>query len=191
MDRVKRQGYGLLICIIGAVCCILIMIHPVHAQTELVSEPVTTHYGSFELGQITNAPSLRFGQSRESVIRALKEPLHITTLEFPNIHNPDVKDRLYTLVYKGVEVEIYEATQSGTEFLWSVVLTRDMPQITYGIRMGDSPERIESLLGPPEETTTDTSTYQYSEADSSGTNTLTFTFKKKSLVKICWEYFLD
>jgi len=191
MDRVKKQGHRLLVGIIGTICFMLLLIHPVHGQTEGAEEPVPSHSGNATIGQLINAPARQFGQSRESVIRALQEPLHIATVEFPNIYNPDVMDRIYKLVYKGVEVEIYAVPQTGTEFLWSVALTRDMPEITYGIHMGDAPEAIEGLLGMPEERTTETCTYRYGESNNSGTDTLTFTFEKKSLVEICWEYFLD
>ena len=185
----KMTGPRLLISTICMACSILIL--PIHSQAQELSEPVTTHYGSFETGRVMNAPLLQFGQSRKSVIRVLKKPAYISTVEFPNIHNPDVLDRIYKLVYKDVEVEIYEATQSGTEFLWSVVLTRNMSRITYGIRMGASPEEIERLLGSPEEKRKDTYIYPYMEENDSGPDTLIFTVKKKALVKICWEYFLD
>ena len=191
MDRVKKQGHRLLVGTIGTICFMLLLIHPVHGQTEGAEEPVPSYSGNATIGQLINAPARQFGQSRASVIRALQKPLHIATVEFPNIHNPNVMDRIYKLVYTGLEVEIYEAPQTGMEFLWSVVLTRDMPHITDGIRMGDTPETIEGVLGIPDEETTDIYTYRYGESDNSGTDTLTFTFEKGSLVEICWEYFLD
>lgn len=124
------------------------------------------------------------GNTVEEIRSNLGNPLKIEENYGRNLHNPDITDKLITLYYDGMKIEIYRASYDKKEVLISVEIASDKHAIDYGLNVGVAKQKVIDTLGDPSSTEGNEMIYQL-EMD-----TIRFTIQKDRVRKICWLSFL-
>ncbi len=101
-----------------------------------------------QVANLVEIPAKKFGTSRSSVKAVLGAPLEIRTEEISNIHYPSQKDQIHTLIYKGLDVLIYDAVKYKKEMLFCVRMTANQPGILPAL-IGQDDKSIKSTFGEP------------------------------------------
>ncbi len=100
-----------------------------------------------------------FGQDRESVVKALGNPVKSTSEKHPNRHEEGVEDTLETLEYEGLALTL--ATTGSHQKHWALVLICDSDRYALrGVRVGDPVGKVLEALGDPDEKTPEKVVYE-------------------------------
>jgi hypothetical protein len=128
------------------------------------------------------------GERKAEIIRNLGRPVRIDTQAVANRHRPEVEDTTYTLVYDGLEVCIYDATQAAKEILTRLTLTDPRYPTRWDLGVGASAERVVRVLGEPGRRSEDKLIY---EAGEPVPDQLTFFLEGGSVKKVEWHFYID
>lgn len=85
---------------------------------------------------LCEAPDKLLGNTRESVIRYLGQPVSQDVMVLPNRHMPNVQDRRVTLYYPGLDVLIHEVPEYKSSFLAQLTLKQNYPVLFRDIAIG-------------------------------------------------------
>ncbi len=126
----------------------------------------------------------RLGETKNEIIQNLGEPLKIVENSIISRHRPDISDKLYDLIYDGLETRIYYATADEKELVLRILIKNEKFKVKYGLNIGVTEEYIIGVLGPPSFKEKDL--YEFN--DSNGFAKLRFYFDSSSLIKIEWNF---
>lgn len=125
------------------------------------------------------------GETKTEIIKNLGAPKEITETTITSRYRPDVNDKLFDLIYNGIETRIYHATADEKELVLRIIIESDQFKVKYGLNIGAGAEYVSGVLGEPPVKETDL--YEYN--DSNGFAKLRFYFDSNKLVKkIEWNF---
>ncbi len=159
--------------------------NPASPSNDFITED---NHGNPNLKTLIQAPLERLGQSRDGIIQQLGDPLKTDVEMFPNRHDPSITDYYYYLEYNGIEIVIVH-TGFDKEIVARVVLEKDFPELTLGIRQGNSQTQVKAFLPHPYRESKEILEYWYEYEE--GPDIIRFYFKDEALIKIIWDYFID
>ena len=93
----------------------------------------------------------QFGTREPRINTALGTPDSVQLTPVRNRHDSTQTDTIVRLYYPGVTLDLYRVTQSGTDLLWHLVLSRQGAKRPLGVGIGSTREQLEAVLGPPTE----------------------------------------
>ncbi len=126
----------------------------------------------------------RFGETKNDIIKNLGEPIKVIEKPIISRHRLDVSDKLYDLVYDGLEVRIYHVTSDEKELVLRILIENEKYKVKYGLNIGVTEEYVIGTLGQPSIKEKDF----YEFYDSNGFAKLRFYFKSNILSKIEWNF---
>lgn len=126
----------------------------------------------------------QFGETKNDIIKNLGEPIKVIEKPITSRHRLDVSDKLYDLIYDGLEARIYHVTTDEKELVLRILIENEKYKIKYGLNIGVTEEYVIGALGSP--STREKDYYEY--YDSNGFAKLRFYFKTNTLSKIEWNF---
>jgi hypothetical protein len=126
----------------------------------------------------------RFGETKSDIIGNLGQPIEIVEKPITSRHRLDVSDKLYDLVYDGLQARIYHVTSDDKELVLRILIKNEKYKVKYGLNIGVSEEYVIGVLGPPPIKEND----YYEFYDSNGFAKLRFYFKSNMLSEIEWNF---
>ncbi|MGE5605784.1 MAG: hypothetical protein ACM3YE_08850 [Bacteroidota bacterium] len=126
----------------------------------------------------------QFGETKSDIIKNLGEPLKIVEKPITSRHRLDVSDKLYDLIYDGLEARIYHVTSDEKELVLRILIENEKYKVKYGLNIGITEEYVVGILGPPSVKEKDF----YEFYDSNGFAKLRFYFESNRLSKIEWNF---
>ncbi len=130
-----------------------------------------------------------FGGSSHDVLKKLGNPKEITEKKTENIHVRDAEETVLKMHYPGVTFSFLKENDLHKEFLIEAELTGKEFELSWGVRIGISRERLLEIFGEPKERLEKNSICRY--ADFESLNWVDFYFTGDSLSKIHWIFYLD
>jgi len=124
------------------------------------------------------------GETKTEIIKNLGAPQEIIETTIASRYRPDVNDKLFDLIYKGIETRIYQATADDKELVLRIIIESDQFKVKYGLNIGAGAEYVSGVLGEPP--VKEANLYEYN--DSNGFAKLRFYFSSNKLVKIEWNF---
>ena len=128
--------------------------------------------------------------TKAALMRRLGPPDRVTTEPVRNAYALNRTDTVRTLIYRGVEAMLYEATQSGQTFLIRLVLTSRRYRSPEGLRVGMRQVQVINRIGPPSERDAATGELIYAERASMPT-ALILTVRRGRVTQIAWEFYFS
>lgn len=95
------------------------------------------------------APQKYLGQTSSAIISKLGKPLKQSEEPIKNTHDPAVIDYIHTLSYDGLKLTTYEVRKWGKEYLLSVELEKNYPQVSQGLEIGMTEGELKRKVGTP------------------------------------------
>jgi hypothetical protein len=129
-----------------------------------------------------------FGESKESVYKALGKPLREKVEEFPNRHDETQKDFHRTFNYSGVTIVLHETPSIGKTYHENTTVSRSGGDLVRKIWDLWTIGRVEKELGPPDKSTNNELIYS---CDTESGWDLTIKFKGKNVVQVEWNEPVD
>ncbi len=155
------------------------------ANSQEVLPQKQERHDSFILNEIKKS----FGDSSHEVLKKLGKPKKIIEKKTENIHVRDAEETVFKMIYPGVTFIFLKDNDLHKEFLVEAELTGKEFELSWGVRIGISRERLIEIFGEPKERLEKNSIYRY--ADFESLNWVDFYFKGDSLTKIHWVFYLD
>ena len=137
-----------------------------------------------QISDLVEMPAKIFGRSRSSVQAKLGPPIEIKTEQISNTHNPRQTDQIHTLVYKGLEVLIYDAVLYKKEMLFCVRMTVNHPGVLPEL-IGQDEKTIKGTFGDP--TRVKEKTFEYDIGD----ERVQIEFNNEHVVAVQWNLYVD
>lgn len=151
--------------------------------SEFLTSEISNHQQRID-EVIYEGLDFRLGETKNDIIKNLGEPLKIIEKSITSRYRPDYCDKLYDLIYDGLEARIYHATTDEKELVLRILIEKEKYKIKYGLNIGVTEEYIIGALGPP--SIKEKNLYEYN--DSNGFAKLRFYFDSNSLIKIEWNF---
>jgi hypothetical protein len=151
--------------------------------SEFITSEISNHQQRID-EVIYEGLDFRFGETKNDIIENLGEPIKIIEKPVTSRHRLDVSDKLYDLVFDGLEARIYHVTSDEKELVLRILIENAKYKVKYGINIGVTEEYVVGVLGPPSIREKDF--YEY--YDSNGFAKLRFHFKTNTLFKIEWNF---
>jgi hypothetical protein len=137
---------------------------------------------------IANGLSLP-GSRKTEIIANLGNPDSISARALQNLHNPEVTDSVFILIYKNLKVGIYHAGFDGREFIIGALVAENRYLKHTDLGIGAAAATVESILGKPHEA--DDSTYVYSCGDCPIEDKVRFHLSHNLITKVEFSYGVD
>ena len=131
----------------------------------------------------------RFGGTLQIVQKNLGEAQKIVEKKTENIHVRDVEETVLQVHYSGITFVFLKENDLHKEFLVEAVLTGKDYDLSWGVRIGISPEKLIEIFGEPNRRLEKNSVYRYLDFES--LNWVDFCFEGNSLFKIHWIFYVD
>jgi hypothetical protein len=146
-----------------------------------------------KVNALINMPIKHFGNSRSSVQAKLGAPSNVKTEPFTNWHNPEQIDYIHTLHYPGLDIMLYDVAAYQKEFLISVRMTKNYPDL-FPTLIGKNKKNIESMLGPPH--IRDVTVFKYFqqmdvESLIDGEDEVKIEFQNSIVKAVQWYFYID
>lgn len=126
-----------------------------------------------------------------SILDRLGEPQRVTREPVENRHVPGQTDTLRTLVFDGLEMEVYAVT-GGKEILQEVRVTGEGYETAEGLGVGSSRAAVRDVLGTPARTEGATVTYEIASGPDDPTSTqLHIRYDGDRVASMVWSYYVD
>lgn len=126
----------------------------------------------------------RLGETKNDIVNNLGEPLEIIEKSVTSRLRFDLTDKLYDLIYEGLEARIYHAVMDEKELVLRIIIKDGKYKVKYGLNIGVTGEYVQEILGPPAIKQNDL--YEY--YDSNGFARLRFYLEDNSLTMIEWSF---
>ncbi len=126
----------------------------------------------------------RLGETKNDIINNLGKPLNIIEKSVTSRLRLELNDKLYDLIYDGLQARIYHATADEKELVLRILIENEKYKVKYGLNIGVNEEFVLGVLGPP--ATEQKELYEY--YDSNGFAKLRFYFSINKLIKIEWNF---
>lgn len=121
----------------------------------------------------------------------LGEPRRVEAQPIENRHVPGQVDTLRTLVFDGLEVEVY-AVADGKELLQEIRVTGPGYETAEGLRVGSTRSEVREAFGAPVYSEGDAATYEVRSAPDDPTPTqLQIRYDGDRVVAMAWSYYVD
>lgn len=137
-----------------------------------------------QTSSLVEMPAKNLGRSRNSVQTKLGTPIEIKTERISNTHNFRQKDQIHTLVYKGLDVLIYDAALYKKEMLFCVRMTANQPGVLPEL-IGQDENSIKSTFGDP--TRIKETTFEYDIGD----ERIQIEFNLNRVTAVQWNLYVD
>ena len=137
-----------------------------------------------QINNLVEVPSKNFGQSRSSVQAKLGTPIEIKIEEITNTHNPNQKDQVHTLVYRGLDVLIYDVVLYKKEMLFCVRMTANHPGVLPEL-IGQNEKTIKNTFG--DATRIKGKTFEYDIGD----ERVQIEFNNNQVAAVQWNLYVD
>lgn len=160
---------------------------PVDKEKVEASEFITSEINNYQQlidEVIYNGLDFPFGETKNDIINNLGQPLKVIEKLITSRHMVDVSDKLYDLVYDGLEARIYHVTADEKELVLKILIEKEKYKVKYGLNIGVTEDYIIGILGPPPSKEKDLFEFY----DSNGFAKLRFYFKGNKLNKIEWNF---
>lgn len=131
----------------------------------------------------------RFGGSLLDIQKNLGPPLKMNEQKTENIHVRGVEETIVHVDYSGLAFAFLKENDLHREFLVETELTGENFDLSWGVRIGISSDRLIEIFGEPDRRLDKNSVYRY--MDSESLNWIDFYFKKNVLDKISWIFYVD
>jgi hypothetical protein len=106
-------------------------------------------------------------------------------------HRGQSRDTIYTLVYEGLEINMYHSFINDREMKYSVTISGEHYEMISGIKVGTAKGYIVGILGVPSRISATVLIYVCTGCDSGGEETLRFFLKDDVVEKIEIHYSID
>jgi hypothetical protein len=135
---------------------------------------------------------VELGSTRADLAARLGEPDSVHARSFPNRHDPEVTDSLFTLYWRGLVADVHRAGYDGKEILTVLAISDDrFLQPGSPVRLGAGPESIRAALGEPDEADGDVLAYDCDECLAAGYETVRFVLAGGGVRLIEIRYWVD
>lgn len=151
--------------------------------TEFIASEISNHQQRID-EVIYEGLEFRLGETKNDIIASLGEPLKIIEKSITSRQRLDLNDKLYDLVYDGLEARIYHATADEKELVLRILIENEKYKIKYGLNIGVTEDFVLGVLGPPSIKKKDL--YEFN--DSNGFAKLRFYFASNNLTKVEWNF---
>lgn len=151
--------------------------------SEFIASEISNHQQRID-EVIYEGLDFRFGETKSDIIKNLGEPIKIIEKPITSRHRLDVSDRLYDLIYNGLQARIYHVTSDEKELVLRILIKNEKYKVKYGLNVGVTEEYVIGILGPPSIKEKDF----YEFYDSNGFAKLRFYFKSNMLSEIEWNF---
>lgn len=151
--------------------------------SEFIASEISNHQQRID-EVIYEGLDFPFGETKSDIIKNLGEPLKIIEKPVTNRHRLDVSDKLYDLIYNGLEARIYHVTSDEKELVLRILIENEKYKVKYGLNIGTTADYVVGILGPPAIKEKDF----YEFYDSNGFAKLRFYFDSNRLSKIEWNF---
>lgn len=169
--------------ILLAAGCFLILLENGNSQ-EVIPE-LDDKIDSFILLEIEKS----FGGTLQNIQNNLGEAQKITGEKTENIHVRDVEETVLEVQYSGISFVFLKENELHKEFLVEAILTGKDFDLSWGVRIGISGEKLTELFGEPDKRLEKNTVFRY--MDSESLNWIDFYFGKGVLNKISWNFYVD
>lgn len=151
--------------------------------SEFIASEISNHQQRID-EVIYEGLDFRLGETKSDIIKNLGEPVKIIEKPITSRHRLDVSDKLYDLVYNGLEARIYHVTGDEKELVLRILIENEQYKVKYGLNIGVTEDYVIGILGlPPFK---ENNLFEYN--DSNGFAKLRFYFDSNSLIKIEWNF---
>lgn len=151
--------------------------------SEFIASEISNHQQRID-EVIYEGLDFQFGETKNDIIKNLGEPNKIVEKPITSRHRLEVSDKLYDLIYDGLEARIYHVTSDEKELVLRILIENEKYKIKYGLNIGVTEEYVIGTLGPPP--IKEKNYYEF--YDSNGFAKLRFYFESHSLAKIEWNF---
>lgn len=151
--------------------------------SEFIASEISNHQQRID-EVIYGGLDFPFGETKDDIIKNLGEPLKIFEKPVTNRHRLDVNDKLYDLIYNGLEARIYHVTADEKELVLRILIESEKYKVKYGLNIGITADYVVGILGPP--AFKEKNCYEF--YDSNGFAKLRFYFESNKLSKIEWNF---
>ncbi len=151
--------------------------------SEFIASEISNHQQRID-EIIYEGLDFHLGETKNDIIKNLGEPFKIIEKPVTSRHRLDVSDKLYDLVYDGLEARIYHVTADEKELVLRILIENEKYKVKYGLNIGVTEEYVVGVLGQP--SIKENNLYEYN--DSNGFAKLRFYFNSNSLTKIEWNF---
>lgn len=175
-----------------AVLMIFVTVFVVSCAKEQSGQQLVILYAD-KVNTLINMPITHFGNSRSSVQAKLGAPSNVKTEPFTNWHNPEQIDYIHTLTYPGLDIMLYDVVAYKRQFLISVRMTKNYPDL-FPKLIGKDKKAVESMLGPPH--IRDGTVYKYFsplgvESEIGGDDEVKIDFRNSVVEAVQWYFYID
>lgn len=151
--------------------------------SEFITPEISNHQQLID-EVIYNGLNFPFGETKNDIINNLGQPLKVIENPITSRHMVDVSDKLYDLIYDGLEARIYHVTADEKELVLKILIENQKYKVKYGLNIGVTEDYVIGILGSPASKEKDFLEFY----DSNGFAKLRFYFKANKLTKIEWNF---
>lgn len=160
----------------------------ISAEKPKATEPAPEHQA--KIGRLLQAPIKKPDNKNlfYSLSKDFGKPQH---QEFHRKKNAkQIEEKIYTLVYEGFEINIAELDaqrNSGDFYMQRLVLHDNVLKLPYGIKIGESKEKIQNLLGQSRAPAATSDRLHYCDSQAAKA-CVGFEFSDGRLERVIWDY---
>jgi hypothetical protein len=173
MRRIVFTGLFLLLVLLAS--CTTSSPEPSRVASATALQPIIEHALTLELEQ--KLAYLR-GQ--------LGTPHSVLETPFTNLHDDRQIDTLRSFVYDGLQLDTYQVSATGKEFLLQLAVDKNGFMSSFGVHIGSSRHDVRSLLGEPDWTEDQTLVYVVGDDTP---DQLVLWFEGDTVSRIAWQFY--
>jgi hypothetical protein len=148
--------------------------------------------GDSGVGRFFATGPLELGTSRSQLAAAVGQPDSVRGIAFPNRHDPEVTDSLFTLYWDGLVAEVHRAGYDGKEILSQLtILHPRFLRPESPVRPGTVVADVLAALGEPDEMGPDRMLYVCAECLAAGYELAHFVVVRDTVRRIELRYWVD
>ena len=151
--------------------------------SEFITSEISNHQQRID-EVIYNGLDFPFGETKDAIINNLGQPHKVIEKPIASRHMVDVSDKLYDLIYDGLEARIYHVTADEKELVLKILIEKEKYKVKYGLNIGATSDYVIGILGTPP--IKEKNLFEF--YDSNGFAKLRFYFKTNKLIKIEWNF---
>lgn len=138
------------------------------------------------------AAGRQFGTTERAIRRMLGAPDKVSAEPFQNQHDSTKTDTILRLNYRDLMLALYRVTESRSDFLLQVILSRAGRRLPFGIDVGTKRDEVVTILGPMREVLDDDGleTLEY-QGPMEHSGIIRFVLRRDRVHRIEWSYFID
>ena len=126
--------------------------------------------------------------TKDAAVKFFGKPKKIVETSISNVHDPDLKDKRYTIYYDRLVFKIYHAIQVKKQLVEEVRISNDKYPYLHSVKFKMKKEQIIEIFGNPKKSQPNQISY---DCVKDTTENLFFNFDNNKLKEIVIQYYID